>query len=52
MTIEERARALVTEMKPLLDQLPRMIFELQRDSKRERKRLMDERSRMMNKKEV
>lgn len=52
MTIEDQARALVAEMKPLFDQLPRMIFELQRESKRERKRLMDERSRMMNKKEV
>lgn len=50
MTIEERAKALVAEMKPLFNQLPRMMFEIQRESKRERKRLMDERSRMMNKK--
>lgn len=52
MTIEERAKALVAEMKPLFNQLPRMMFEIQRESKRERKRLMDERSRMMNKKEI
>ena len=52
MTTEERAKALVAEMKPLFKQLPRMVFELQRDSKKERKKLMDERSRKMNRKDT
>lgn len=44
MTTEERAKEIVKDMAPLLKKIPSMIFELQRESKRERKREMDERS--------
>lgn len=49
MSVEERAKALVEELKPLLKTIPQMVFELQRELKRERKKMMDERSRKMNK---
>lgn len=48
MTIEEQAKVLVKNFKPVLDSLPRMIFELERESKRERKAMLDERSRQRN----
>lgn len=49
MNVEAQAKALVEELKPLFKTIPQMVFEIQRDSKRERKKLMDERSRKMNK---
>lgn len=45
MTIEERARELVRELAPLFKKIPSMVLEIQRETKRERKQELDERSR-------
>ena len=49
MTIEERARELVRELAPLFKTIPSMVLKIQQETKRERKRELDERSRRMNK---
>jgi hypothetical protein len=49
MNADAQAKALVEELKPLFKTIPQMVLEIQRESKRERKKMMDERSRKMNK---
>lgn len=49
MNTKDRAKALVEELKPVLKTIPKIVLEIQRESKRERKKIMDERSRKMNK---
>jgi len=47
-TIEERARELKNDLAPLFKKIPSMVLEIERESKRERKQELDERSQKLN----